>query len=285
MTVTTPAAEATVPQMERELRKLRAKYLGQVRNPQVRAIGLSKLREYRDPVIFPALLEIFEREGADVRAAVLDIFAEHAADDQGDAALAWTTIFSKDADFRAMARARLGAKLGEGAAIGDRVRRVIAAGIRRGRHHQAVTAAQLAQQFKLYEMIPLLIPAQAGGAGAALGTGGGSGGDLAYIVVGTQRAYISDLTPVVADAAVGFDPEVSVLTEGTVLRIGDAVVTTHVTAIHESLVGLANAGWDGRDTSPLGFNLPAWERWYAQEFKPHREKLAREGGAGAAPTP
>lgn len=50
-------------------------------------------------------------------------------------------------------------------------------------------------------------------------------GQTSNIYVATQRAFISDLTPVVAEDAVGFDPELGVVTEGVVLLV-DGTVTS-----------------------------------------------------------
>lgn len=44
-------------------------------------------------------------------------------------------------------------------------------------------------------------------------------GQTANIFVVTQQAFVSDLTPVVGDSAVGFDPEVSVLSEGVTMLV------------------------------------------------------------------
>ena len=49
-------------------------------------------------------------------------------------------------------------------------------------------------------------------------------GQTSNIYVATQEAFISDLTPVVADSAVGFDPEIGVVTEGVVMLV-DGTVT------------------------------------------------------------
>jgi type II secretory pathway component GspD/PulD (secretin) len=48
-------------------------------------------------------------------------------------------------------------------------------------------------------------------------------GQTANIYVATQTAFVSDLTPVVGDSAVGFDPTVSVVTEGVTLLVEGTV--------------------------------------------------------------
>lgn len=49
-------------------------------------------------------------------------------------------------------------------------------------------------------------------------------GQTSNIYVATQQSFIADLTPVVADSAVGFDPEPGVVTEGVVMLV-DGTVT------------------------------------------------------------
>jgi hypothetical protein len=84
---------------------------------------------------------------------------------------------------------------------------------------------------------------------------------------------VSDLTPVVADGAVGFDPTMSVVSYGAVLRVLDAVVTISRPQISTSLVSLSSGAWGGQDTSYLGQDAMSWAKWYAYDFMPYREKL------------
>lgn len=49
-------------------------------------------------------------------------------------------------------------------------------------------------------------------------------GQTSNIYVATQQSFVSDLTPVVADSAVGFDPQPGVVTEGVVMLV-DGTVT------------------------------------------------------------
>jgi len=50
-------------------------------------------------------------------------------------------------------------------------------------------------------------------------------GQTANVVVGTQRSFVGDLTPVTGDSAVGFDPDPQVLTEGVTLQV-EAVISS-----------------------------------------------------------
>ncbi|MCS7032547.1 MAG: hypothetical protein NZ561_00975, partial [Phycisphaerae bacterium] len=44
-------------------------------------------------------------------------------------------------------------------------------------------------------------------------------GQRAYVLVSTQRAYVSDLQPIVGTGAVGFDPEISIVDSGAILDV------------------------------------------------------------------
>lgn len=265
---------------ERELKLIRAKHFRNIRGTEMRQAGIEKMKQYTEPALFPSMLEIFGGEGADVQGALLDHFADLNLD-QADATIAWAAIFSKDKDFRAAAAKRLmdEAAKNEGR-VSNRVKSVIAIGLRKQRTSEVVAAAQLAEELRLFDAIPMLIAAQAVGqpTSTAAGIGGGEGGEgddsaLAYILVGTQVAFVSDLTPVVGDNAVAFDPTLAVATEGVVMRVIDAFVVTYRIEVHNALVGLANAGWDGRNTGPLGWNGRAWREWYAKEFVPYRKAV------------
>ena len=37
---------------------------------------------------------------------------------------------------------------------------------------------------------------------------------------------------------------------------------------------LANANWDGRNTSAMKFDQRKWAEWFTNEFMPYREKVA-----------
>lgn len=254
--------------LERELYTIRAQHFGAMRNETIRRAGIEKLRAFDEPVIFPSLLKIFAREKADVRTAILDHLAALGTD-QADATLAWAAVFDRDREHRGAAAERLAARCRETGGASERVRSVIAEGMRRTDRDALAAAAHLADVLNVVQAIPMLITAQLGGGGA--GAGGGSGGEssLAQIVVGTQTAYVSDLQPVVGDSAVGFDPQLAVVTEGVVLRVVSATVVTYQYDVHRSLVALSGRAW-GRSTEHLGFDQRAWAKWYEDEFLPTR---------------
>ncbi len=273
---------------EREFKLIRAKHFRNIRGTELRQAGIAKMKEYTDSALFPAMLSIFGNEGADVQAALLDHFADMNTD-EADATITWAAVFAKDKDFRALAKKRLVAKArANNGHVSNRIKSVIAVGLKKERTSEVVAAADLANELRLFDAIPMLIAAQAVGqpstTAAGFGNQNGEGDDsaLAYILVGTQTAFVSDLQPVVGDNAVAFDPTLSVVTEGVVMRVIDAFVVTYRIEVHNSLVGLANAGWDGRSTAPLGWNGRAWREWYAREFVPYRKDVEAKAGQVAS---
>jgi hypothetical protein len=273
--------------LEKELKKLRATHFRNVRHVPTRQAGLAKLREYTQPFAFPMLIETFQREGEDVRATLLDMFAS-VKSDAGDASLAWVAAFGREAAFRDQAvkvlRDRIKSNEGK---VPDRVKLVVYEAVQSKDEQKMKAGAQLAGILDIYEAIPWLIPAQVGGQTG----GGGGGGDgrrraKAYIFFGEQTAFVSDLTPVVSESSAAFDPELSVLNTGSVMQIFDAVVVTYHVDIHNILVGLSSK-LSGKDTRPLGYDMQQWRRWHAEFYDPWaKEQRAKRAAEHAAqPTP
>ncbi|MCC6321519.1 MAG: hypothetical protein IT438_08820 [Phycisphaerales bacterium] len=262
-------------EMDKDLRKIRAQYFRGIRNTEIRQVGLSKLRAFNDPAVYPTLLDLFAQEDKDVRAEVLQLLVDQNRD-EADAAIAWAAVFDNDKWFRDEATKRLLARIKDPpSGVSDRVKSVIAFGLRDQKNQVIAAAAQMAAPLKLYEAIPMLINTQVQRGGSAAGTGTVDRGDgaLAYIMIAQQVAFVSDLTPVVGDSAVAFDPTVAVATEGNYIRVIDAVVITYLTEVNRALIALGNAGWDGRDTSAMGWDQKKWQDWYAAEFKPYRDRI------------
>ena len=90
-----------------------------------------------------------------------------------------------------------------------------------------------------------------------------------------QLSFIRGAGRLVGDNAVGFDPTVSVVTDGAYLAVHDAVVTIYRTEVHQSLVALADRHWDGRSTARLGYDAKTWNEWLAREFEPYRQSQTR----------
>lgn len=269
--------------IEKELKLIRAKYFRATRNTEMRQVGISELREYDDPAVYPLLIDLFKDEDADVRGAVLDHLCD-LNNDAADATVAWSAVFDKDKSFRNQAAERV-VKRAKDAGVSNRVKSVIASGLRSKKDGTVAAAAHLAEVLKLYEAIPMLINAQIVGGG---GGAGGQGDDsaLAYILVGQQVAFVSDLQPVVGDSAVAFDPTVGVVTDGVILRVIDAYVITYRVDVHNALTGLASDGWGGQPTTQLGWDNKKWREWYTAEFVPYREKVNAELAAkNATPAP
>lgn len=261
--------------IERELKLIRAHHFRGIRKAEIRQEGIDKLKPYTaNPTLYPMLLSLFEREGDDVRLAILDQFVEQKTD-VADASIAWAAVFGRDKSYRGEAATRLLGRISasEGT-ISNRVKSVVAAGLKHERTREVSAAADLAWQLRLFEAIPMLINAQVVPDGNPGGGDGEQEGAIADIVIGTQQAFVADLQPVVGDSAVGFDPELGVVTDGVVLRVMDAYVLTYRMDVHNSLNKLAAAGWGGQSVAHLGWDQNAWKSWYYNEFKPYRASAA-----------
>lgn len=265
-------------QAEQDMKRIRNKHFGDMRKTEIRQAGIAQLEKYYDnPAYYPALIEIYSREKADVRTAILDAFAARKTE-QGDAAIAWVAVQDRDPAIREEAVTRM-VRRAE-AIKGDlpnSVKTVIASALQGTKREAAANAAHLADALTLIEAIPTMILAQAGlGGGGGTGVGSGHGSDIAWIMVGRQQAYVADLTPVVGNSAVGFDPEMAVLTEGTVLRIGAAYATLGSNGgVNGPLVNMTKRV-SGFDTASLGYSPQAWARWYNDEFIPLLAKKQQE---------
>lgn len=288
-------AQKRLADAEAELKIIRSKHF-LTRNVEQRQVGTAKIRTFTDPATFPALLSVFDGDDRTVRMVVLDHLTDLASD-EADATLAWAAIHDRENWFRTEAAQRLAKRVKTAGAISNRVKWSVAAGLRSNREKPMARAAQLARDLRMYDAIPQLInlqvgggPAGGGGGGANPGAGstyfvGDPGTSLADLLVGTQTAFVADLDPVVGDNAVAFDPQLAVATEGTVLRVIDAVVVTYRVEIHNALIAIADAGWDGRSTARLGWDQRKWAIWYANEFVPHRRRVEAAANTTASPNP
>ncbi len=280
-------------EFERTLNRIRVKHFGSVRVPDIRKDGVEQVRTALTkfaietnqatgaPIAecfaegYTPLLEIFEREAPDVRLAMIDLITERPSP-QAQAALAWVACFDASSDMRAGALEGLQAlALDGGLAEGAKI--ALAHALRAGTDEQAIAAAGAAESLKILEAIPLLIAAQVAPANRAAQRAG----PKAFIFVGTQRTFVSDVTPVVGTSAVAFDPTVSTLNTGSLLVIHDSLVTSYRSEVHAALVRMTTEAW-GRSTEYLGYDLAGWSAWYERNLRP---ALAARGGAAAPPGP
>jgi hypothetical protein len=274
---------------EKQLRAIRGKHFVTARKTEVRQAGILKLREFTDPVVFPSMLTIFENDGEDVRLAILDHFADQKTA-EGDAALAWAAVYGKEKAYRQAAAGRLVKRVeaerpakgaGQWTARAPRkVETVLAAGLEDRSPTVNAAAAGVVEALKLYEAIPMLIAAQVRPENA--GEVESPNRSLGYILIGTQRSFVADLTPVTSEAAVGFDPTLGVITEGTILRVIDAFVYTYNVDVHNTLVRMTE-GALGEPTAEFGWDNPRWVEWFETRMRPELARRAVEEAKAEAP--
>jgi hypothetical protein len=265
--------------LERELKKFRSDYFRTARPPEVRAKAIEQLKQYTDPAIFPSLIEIFSTEGLDVRLGLLDHFAAQKSD-EGDTTLAWVGVFDKSKEVREAAARRLKERMTGRDTVPNRVQWVLFEGLAHGSEDAIAASAGIINALNIVEAIPFLIDAQAGPQGG----GGGPAerkGALAYIFIGTQTTYVSDLTPVTSEAAVAFDPTVDVVNDGVVLQVLDAQVFAYRGPVRWALKDMVTRE-TGLSTAHLGWNPKPWHEWYATTFQPSLEKKRAAAEAAKA---
>ncbi len=252
--------------LERQIRQVRARYLGpKAAHEPTRNEGLAQLESFTQPEAIEPLVETLGGESAPVQSWLVQHLRDRVDPEYGQSTLAYLCIYGDDASLADMA---LGSLEGPASA---RTRYIINKALHSRNHNVVGNAAIVAGQLKLFEAIPLLIAAQAGQAGG----GGTSGtGDLAFIAIGTQRYFVSDLQPVVGEASAGFDPTISTIFEGSVVRIQDAVVEFKRPAVHNVLMGMVQEDF-GKPVD-FGYDVNAWREWYNTEYLPFKEAQLRE---------
>jgi hypothetical protein len=260
----------------RQIRRIRHEHFGTVRVQALRDEGIAELKELVDPAAFKPLIEELAREKDDVRLAVLDHLA--AQDNEGQAALAWVAIHDRDERIRHEATRRLVAP------ASPPVLRVLDQGLRSPVHEIANHAGTVAGATFALETIPLLIFAQATGDPVE------NEGDLAWILVATQSAYVAGIEPIVGSGSGAFAVIPGVVQEGVLLRVVDAVAIFYRTEIHRVLVAMTTEDW-GQPTDYLAYDMKAWWEWYNAEYVPFKNeqlaeaRLAEQLGAPAADGP
>jgi hypothetical protein len=253
----------------KQIRLIRHKHFGEIKVQSIREQGISQLAEFTDPAAFRPMIEELQREKDDVRLAMLDHFAKHG--EAGQAALAWVAIHDSEAAIRNEATRRmLPAGSPPPALLPDPIRYVLDSALRSPKHEVANRAASLAGALGAIETIPLLIFAQA--AGRENDT---ENGDIAWIAIQTQRAYVAGLVPVTGDASGAFQPIIGRVSDGVVLRVMDAVVISYRTVVHDTLVAMTSEDW-GQPTDQLGYNIKAWWEWYNTKYVPFKLSQARQ---------
>jgi len=264
------AHRASSREYEKQIRKIRHEYLGEMKVDDKRRQGIEQLREFTDPAAFRPMIDVLIKEKDDVRLAMLNHFAQHGEAGQG--ALGWVAINDRDAAMRHEALRRMTTPAPQP------VLHLVDLGLRSGDDAVANASASLAGALNITQAIPLLIFAQA----AVTNPADDQQGDLAWIAIQTQQAYVQGLVPVAGDASGGFSPIIGTVSEGVVLRVMDAVVISYRTVVHGALVNLTSADW-GQSTDHLAYNVKSWWAWYDREYVPFKNEQALQARLATQP--
>jgi len=248
-------------ELAREIRRIRHEHFGTTKAPAVRAAGIAQLSAMSDPAAFGPMIAELAGEDDDVRLAVLDHLAGQG--DPGQAALGRVAIFDDRDTMRYEATRRMVTP------ASSPVLAVLDEGLRSNTHAIANQAGALAGALRAAETIPLLIFAQ------ATADPVDDQGDLAWIAVATQIAFVAAIQPVVGDGAGAFQPIPGVVQEGAILRVVDAVAIFYRTEVHRALVAVTTDDW-GHDTAGMGYDIRQWWAWYNDQYVPFKNEQARE---------
>jgi hypothetical protein len=256
------AERSTIELLREEVRTLRRVHFGSVRDPERRAAGIARFAEFTSAPALQVLYEELRRERDDVRMALVEHFA--GLGDLGDAALGWVVLNEDGGALAAAAQSRIRTP------ATPLLVSLLATAMRGSNDAIATRAGSLAGALGATQLIPTMIGAQV----ADREPRPDQRGDLAWIAIQTQRAYIANVVPVLGGSSGAFQPIIGVIGEGFVFRVTDAIVVSYRTEIHQSLVRLAD-GVTGGSTSHMGYDLAAWRRWYENEYLPVLAEQAR----------
>ncbi|MEO1510991.1 MAG: hypothetical protein AAFU70_02860 [Planctomycetota bacterium] len=253
-------------EIERELARLKREYFS-TRVREVRELGLVRLRELISEPVYAELSDTFRTAGEDVRATIHDELAITNTH-ESIATLAWDTIFARAPEWRAGSLERLAVALDADDTHRATVHDVLRVGLGDRDPILVERAGLAAERLRAYEVVPSMIAAQVATPGPNSNAARRQRtGDLAFIFVGTQTAFVSDQEPVVSDSAVAFDPELSVVSEGVTLVVHDAVAFEYRMGLHYTLTRMTTEA-TGEPTKALGFELDKWRAWHEETFEP-----------------
>lgn len=269
--------------IEQDLKKIRRQYFHSVSNIPKRQEGLAVLRDFKYAAAFEPLIEIFGCEGTDTCETLLSMFSEEGGH-AGQSCIAWLAVYGCDDSVRDAAKKAMRETINDEGEPPLGAKMVIYSGLRSKKESIRAAAAGIVKDLQIISAIPWLIATQVGGGGIGMGSADrGDDGDLAWIAIGTQQSFVSDLTPVVGPSAVAFDPQLSVVTSGTLIRIQNAIVYEYHYEIHNPLVDLTSSLTD-TSTQRMGWDADKWKEWLLKDFPALREaKLARDREATKSP--
>ncbi|MDG2053621.1 MAG: hypothetical protein P8J86_02840 [Phycisphaerales bacterium] len=248
-------------QLRQQVRALRYKHFSSNASEALQAQGIEQIQRMSDPLALAPLAEELAHCLPNVQEALIEHLANQGI--PGQIELARIAVYGDDATFDELAALELTEP------APPPVIAILEEALRSEAHQPANVAAYLAHTLNITELIPLLITSQvitSGNQNAGTPSAGGRG-DIAQIAIVTQTAYISGLIPVIGDNAGAFQPVVSVLNEGVVMRVLDAVVIEYRTVVNDSLIAMTGS-LPGIEAPQCEWNLPCWQAWYNDIYLP-----------------
>ena len=261
----TPAAHSWAgPDWTVALDRIKSDHFHSAQPDAVRQAGIRKIRAIQDPTAFQPMIECFHDARDDVREAMLHHFTEQGP--EGQAALAWTAIHSRDPSLQYEASLRLQSP------AGAEVLQVLDTSLRHANQAIVANAAKLVNLLDVTDAIPLLINTQivlVEGNQTESFAGGG------LISSGRKFAYVSGLIPVFGVGTVAYQPVVSTVNEGFAVAAGSGDRLVCRAEVHRALVLLSTRD-SGMDTTSLGYDVARWHEWHRTTYLPLKEARRRE---------
>lgn len=248
-------------ELRKQVRALRYKHFSSNASDALQARGIEQIARMSDPLALAPLAEELAHCLPNVQEALITHLVNQGI--PGQIELARIAVYGDDATFDELAALEL-TEPAPPAVIA-----ILEEALRSEAHQPANVAAYLAHTLNITELIPLLITSQvitSDNQNTGTSSTGGRG-DIAQIAIVNQTAYISGLIPVIGDNAGAFQPVVSVLNEGVVMRVLDAVVIEYRTVVHDSLIAMTGS-LPGIEAPQCEWNLSCWQAWYNEIYLP-----------------
>ena len=249
---------------EQEFERLEDVHFSSGSSEAERAEGIRRLQSITTHEAFLPMIKRFHDDQEDVRLAMIDHFATQGA--HGQAALAWTSIHSKDASLRYESGLRLTKPAGQ------LVLELLDRCLRHSNQNIASHAAHLVNLLDVTEAIPLLINSQItavdGNQSSSLGSGG-------LIRSGQQISYVAGLRPVFGPGVAAYQPIVGTINEGFAVDSGSGRKLVCRPGINRALIALTSRDI-GSSTESFGYDVEQWHSWHRSTYLPFKEEQRRK---------
>lgn len=247
--------------IEKDVRRIRAEYLGSHRNANTRRHGLEALSTYTQAAAVPPLLDVLLEEDEDVRAWLFDHLANRVESGIGQGALTHLAIYHEEESIRAEASSFLKAP------GSDHSRFHLDLAMRSNHPDVVERSAPIAATLEVTEALGDLILANAG-----LTMSESRRGPLAVVNIGEEVAFVSDYLPTADPHRAGIESGLSALPPlDRAINLWPPRTDALFDDVEDpptkaALLTLATHVDD--EATQLGHTYADWQRWYNARVVP-----------------